>query len=274
MTKTTRRRLLAGIGGAATVAVAGCSGSPGSGGNSADGGSASSVITGTEIVESDEISGRYNLAVDLVEDHGIDQLSLQNPDGTVRNDTSVNAEQTRVELFAFGGLDDDYLVPSTYPIIAYDGESVVARQDWSAEADLSVEDVAVPEGRTEIYLDITVRNDGVAATRLTDGYLTNGFPVEESESSQVGVASARGGQQQIAPLGETTSIIISHEDGYLLAPENQSCSDREEQIEATLNFESTESISIQADITLGGDYVDFASDVGCSDLTVTDWETV
>lgn len=269
MTNTTRRRLLAGIGGAAAVAVAGCSGSPGGGGNSTDGGSASSVITGTEIVESDRVSDRYNLAVDLIEDHEIDELSLQNPDGGIHaEEEEINPAQTRVELYVSG--DTRSLSPEAYELIAYRGDTIAARRDWTPTATATIDEVSVPQGVTATGLTVSLINEGQIDLTITDAHVIDGYPVSSRDTETVGEPSTSFETVEL-PIRETNgvNIVIPEYPNSLLDPPSGSCSGQSEDLTVEIEFEEIEPKVINISARLGGRYETGPTKRGCTNTTVT-----
>ena len=94
MADTTRRSVLTTVVAAGTVAIAGCS-------SDSDRTGGSSIVTNVDVVEKEEPYTRLVLAVDLVEDHGIDELPLQDSEVSVVTDGGVEPAGFCLQLERF-----------------------------------------------------------------------------------------------------------------------------------------------------------------------------
>jgi hypothetical protein len=266
MTNTTRRRLLVGIGGAATVTVAGCSGTPGGGEVQTGSSTTSSIITGTNIEKDSEIPNRYNLAVNLTENHGIDKLTLQKPDGSVLSEQEINSAQTQANLRAFDVGTGNGLSTDTHEIIAYSGDTVVTREKWTPKTRTSIVG-ANPTGFNQIAteLEIQIQNTGEIPVTAQNAYVTGGYPLKEGED-RIGTSAS---ETTIAP-GEQGGIGISVEEygRSLLSPPSESCDGSTQIMTVAVDMKEVGEITSKITVNLGGRYRDTATGSGCTEIEV------
>ena len=254
MSDITRRSVLTAVVATGTTALAGCSSS---GGGSGDSGFVSNV----DVVKQDEPYTRLVLAVDLVDDHGIDELALQDTEGSVITAGGVDPAQTRVEM----SLAQADLSSDTYEVIGYNGETVVDRSEWTPETDVVVESVRTT-GPSNDDLLVRLTNQGDITLSVTGATLTDGYPVEGDTAGTKNIESPT----EIG-VGQTRGITISTEgmEGGLLAPPNESCDEQEEGITARLTFAEREELTIESVLSFSGVYKDRYTSSGCTNVTVS-----
>ena len=254
MRDSTRRNVLTAVAAAGSVALAGCSSDGG-------GSTESSIVTNIDVVEKEEPYTRLVLAVDLVEEHGIDELALQDPEGSVITDSGVDPAQTRAEL----SLEQANLAPETYELIAYTGDSVTGRTNWTPDTAVMVESVQTT-GPSNDDLLVRLTNQGDISLSVTEATLTEGYPVENETAGVKGIESPT----EIGAT-QTRGITISTEglEGGLLAPSNESCEDQEEEITAQLSFAERDDLTIRSLLTFSGVYKDRYTSSGCTNVTVS-----
>jgi hypothetical protein len=254
MADTTRRSVLTTVVAAGTVAIAGCS-------SDSDRTGGSSIVTNVDVVEKEEPYTRLVLAVDLVEDHGIDELALQDSEGSVVTDGGVDPAQTRVEL----SLAQANLGPDTYEVIGYDDETVVERANWTPDTNVTVESVRTT-GPSNDDLLVRITNKGDITLSATDATLIGGYPVEDDTAG----VKATDSPTEIG-VGQTRGISISTDgmEGGLLAPSTDSCEDQQEEITAQITFAERDDLTIQSVLTFSGVYKDRYTSSGCTNVTVS-----
>ncbi|WP_133304659.1 hypothetical protein [Halonotius aquaticus] len=253
MSDTTRRSVLTTVVAAGTVALAGCS----TGGGGSQG---SNVITGTEVVEDEQIPDQLNLAVDLVDEHGIDELTLQSPDGDVVADATVDPAQTQAELFIHGqgrSVRDD-----TYTIVAYSGDSVVDQIEWTPETGIDITGGSV--GNFNEQLIIEVEPTGSIPLTPTAAYLTDGYVVGE-EDDRAGEAL---GLAEIDPYRDNNVVSITGSSGTLLRPPEGSCDGSDYQLTGAIEFENRNPVTFEVTLTMGGEVDPTPSGDVCSEAAV------
>jgi hypothetical protein len=177
--------------------------------------------------------------VDLVDDHGIDELTLQDSEGSVVTDDGVDPAQTRAEL----SLADINLRPDTYEIIAYAGDSVTGRTEWTPNVDINIAGAEIVYNHT---LSVELDAVGDIPVTATDAYLTGGYMIEDNKAGRINRTT------EISPYSSRNVISIEGEEGLaLLTPPSGECNGSEQQLEAMIEFEGRDPLNFEAEITVG-----------------------
>ena len=249
MRDVTRRNVLTAVAVGGSVALAGCSSG---GGGSTD----SSIVTNIDVVEKEEPYTRLVLAVDLVEEHGIDELALQDSEGSVITDGGVDPAQTRAEL----SLEQANLSPETYELIAYTGDSITGRTEWTPSVDINIEDAEIVYNHT---LSVELDPVGDIPVTATDAYLTEGYVVEGDETGRINRAT------EVSPYSNRNVLSIEGNEGLaLLTPPGGECNGSDQELSATIEFENRKSINFEIILSMGDEGDIDPTGESCSGTTV------
>lgn len=178
MNSTSRRRLLTAAAASSTAILAGCSGGESLTGDSGQ----SNLITELEVTPDDEETpSTYYLGIALVENHNITKLAIQNPDGSVRSEGSIDSAETKAYLPLYNVFDGEIdLEDEPYEIIAYNEDSVEARSEWIPEWSAEIGSLRVG-GTDNEHISLYVNNTGNAPVTITDAYISEGYTIREGD---------------------------------------------------------------------------------------------
>lgn len=277
MVDISRRQAIVVGGGAVVVAAGGVTvlgggdggdGTPGeSGGNAEDGDSSggTNVIQSSEVVEGGSGSADASLRIQVVES-AADRIVLQADGEEIPwTDTEVASAESQVTIPISGV---DVIPPSTNEIVAYSGETIVDRVEWSPTIDLSVADVEAAE-----WLRVSLNNNSDIEIAPTRTYVSGGFPTEVHGSDKVADYEE---SVVLSPLGDQRTYDIRRKEAAfekgVLTPPNEECTGDTLPVEVTFEFEQLEPRTYTMDVKLAGDPREgpgVGEPIYCSEATAT-----
>jgi hypothetical protein len=252
MNSTSRRRILTAAAASSTAILAGCSGGESLTGDSGQ----SNLITELEVTPDDEETpSTYYLGIGLVENHNITKLAIQNPDGSVRSEDSVDSAQTKVYLPLYNVFDGEIdLEDEPYKIIAYNEDSVEARSEWIPEWSADIGSVEVG-GIDNDSISLYVNNTGNVAVTITDAYISDGYTVREGDDQ---AGEMYYGDTRYALPDDRKTITIERiyrgigADNELLPPPSGSCQGTEN-VTITVDTSKLGQLSKEVTVEFGGE---------------------
>ncbi|WP_336361617.1 hypothetical protein [Haladaptatus sp. ZSTT2] len=150
------------------------------------------------------------LVVELVADHGVSQVNLIDPEGSLYTQTSVATGETRVKLRLLDikpeGSDYEHYEPGSYTLVADTGNESFSRE-LELQPELQIEEIAQYTDGTEPSdlgkLAVTVRNTGSGPTWVYEIVYENApnFGAHQDIGSSPGVI-------QLRHPTESSSLII------------------------------------------------------------------
>lgn len=229
-----------------------------------DSSSGTTVIRGSEVIEGGSETADSSLSVTLTEGEA-DQIALLSDGNQVASTDVAPAEtQTAIPISGVTGT----IPPSTDEIVAYNGETVVDRVDWSPTIDLSVTDVEATE-----YLRISLSNNSDIEIAPTRTYVSGGFPTEVHDSDRVAEYEE---SVVLSPLGDQRTYDIRRTEAAfeknVLTPPDEECTGDTLPAEVTFEFAQIEPRTYTMDVELAGDPregFNVQGPIYCSEATAT-----
>jgi hypothetical protein len=258
MPAVSRRNVLRALGGTAMVGLAGCSRSEANPVSTTDGagGEPGSVFQSLSFDLGD-------LVIGLPEDHGVSQISLVEPDGTVFASVSPDFAATTVRMAIadpeIGDTDYVHYTPGVHELVAKIGDQT-ERRDLPLVPDVSVERISVYQESVQSgdlgKLVLEIQNQGTAPTWIYDIAFENApnWTVNRPIKQLAGIPLNGDvtADEVIVPPGQTREFVTSRSPLWFEEDGPSDCSGQEFQFRVIIATAAGDTTSRTVRAVVGG----------------------